>query len=363
MSDESINLVLLIRKKEQEIRSYLDYLGKRQLNWFHSDDPVRTKNLEKIAGHLHSILNYLGPQDDKPCFTEQKTKTLCLLLEQMKDPHDISSSNAWEFADMLEIELIRLGDPVYIYTLLKAQQKADAVSHRWEKYFPGSDLDTLLKSYNCGEFGDCKHLLEARRFLEYLRQQQILEYRQDRAKTVLRGKYLAIMALILSGLVIGLGYFYLDTSRSAAHLSIIVNQPNAGLMPSDMERLVADTRAEYLANLLPLVLFAGAVGSVLSRAIKLGKQPLHAEAEDKTREPPLGIRKLISGWIVFLVQPIIGATAALVLFLIFYSGILQIGGVKEPGPEVFGLIGFLAGFSEAYFIGTLEKITGKSGTP
>jgi hypothetical protein len=119
---------------------------------------------------------------------------------------------------------------------------------------------------------------------------------------------------------------------------------------------------EYRTLLLLLVVCAGATGSILSRAVKLGKQPLGSETGDASGEPPLGIRALLSGWKVFLAQPVIGATMALIIFLVFfYSDLLQIGNVKELGPEGYGIIGFLAGFSEPFFIGILDKVAGQGG--
>jgi hypothetical protein len=100
---------------------------------------------------------------------------------------------------------------------------------------------------------------------------------------------------------------------------------------------------------------------VLSRAVTLGKQPLNVTDAKETSEAPLGIRALLSDWKVFVAQPVIGAATALVLFLIVSSGLLQIGGMKELSPPGFALIGFLSGFSEPFFVGTLEKISSGSG--
>jgi hypothetical protein len=52
---------------------------------------------------------------------------------------------------------------------------------------------------------------------------------------------------------------------------------------------------------------------------------------------------------------------ALIIFLVFYSGLLQIGNVKELGPAGFGIIGFFAGFSEPFFIGILDRVAGQGG--
>jgi hypothetical protein len=107
---------------------------------------------------------------------------------------------------------------------------------------------------------------------------------------------------------------------------------------------------------------AGAVGSVLSRAIKLGKQPQDAATDKKTAETPLGIRALISGSRIFYAQLVIGATSALILFLVFHTGLVQIGGKEELEPAAYGLLGFLAGFSEPFFIGVLDKVAGEAGS-
>ena len=90
-------------------------------------------------------------------------------------------------------------------------------------------------------------------------------------------------------------------------------------------------------------------------------QPLRADADTKVPEPPLGIRALLSGWKVFFAQPVIGATAALVVFLVFSAGLLQLGNTQQPGPAALALVGFLAGFSEPFFLGVLDKVAGKGG--
>ena len=323
MNEQNIDIVKLIQDEERIIREYLNSHGKK-------DDPVKVKHLEIIIGHLHSILIYLGPLRNVQSNAELKKASLISILDQIKELEKMSPDNAWELSNLLEIELIRLGDDTYLYMLLKAQKKADNIDlHRWEKHFPVDNLEMLLNSYICGEFREGCRRLEARCFLEYLKQAQIEEYRYDRTKIQLRGKYIAVMTAILALLLLVLAYSYYKTANPPFYL-------------------------------LLLVLFAGAVGSVLSHAFKLGKQPLHAENNGKTREPPLGIRALISERKVFIAQPVIGATAALILFLIFSSGTIQVAN-KTSEPAVYGMIAFLAGFSEVYFIGILYRVAGQTG--
>lgn len=339
MDCKSTDVVQLVQKREKEIRNYLNSLGKkrtikgipdivvRALNtvtqWISPDDPVRTKNLEKIAGYLHDLPIFLDSVKTQSG-TGLRTASLCSLLEQIECPAEISSNNAWELADLFEVELIRLGDDPYLYTLLRAKLEVYGTDAHKGEYSTYEYLKKLNYRYHEGKF-DNDIRLEVRSFLEYLQHNTISEYRRDRAKAQLRGIYLGRMALILTVLLFFFGYFYLTANQSPR-------------------------------NMLFLVAFAGAVGSVLSRAYRLGKQPLHAETGIKTEEPPLGIRALISEWKVFVAQPVIGAAAALIFYLVFSSGMLRIGSAGELIPANYALIAFLAGFSEPFFTGIIEKV-------
>lgn len=323
------SLVNLILKKGEMFRHYLNE-QEPKTRWLFSlfvGNPVRIKNLEKIAGHLHNLLMYIETQQPSHgSHAEENALSLRTLLDQLNDPARLSSNNAWELADLLEIELIRCGDECYIYTLLSAENGLKDSQHRWEKYFPTEALTSLQENFRDGRFRDPNKCLEARQKLEYLQRSRIGEYRRDRAKGQLRGTYLGRMAIVLGLLIAGLSYFYSAVDNDSA-------------------------------NLLPVVLTAGAVGSALSRAVKLGKERLNEMPKDQTTVPPLGIRTLISEWAFFLAQPVIGATTALILFFVFYSGLLPIGDLKPAG---YGLMGFLAGFSEPFFLGILDKVAGQA---
>jgi hypothetical protein len=67
-------------------------------------------------------------------------------------------------------------------------------------------------------------------------------------------------------------------------------------------------------------------------------------ATRKAIQVPLGIRTLIPDWKTFLAQPVIGATTALILFLVFQAGLIQVG--EMLGPAAHGLIGCVRGCSE-----------------
>ena len=325
------NLIQIIQCKEQMLRDYLDNSGKKGTSskkiGRQSCDPVKIKHLEKIIGHLQNILLFIDRPGNTPC---GGTASLISLLHQVKDPENMEPTNAWELSDLFKIEVIRHGDDPYLFMLLKAQTKLDS-PHKWDNHFPSEHLEMLLKRYTCGKFLDCYGRHEARRFLEHLEQAQIDEYRHDRAKTRLREKILVPMMISLAVLLALFSYFYYR------------------IRPDDL-------------NLLLLVLSSGALASILSRAMKLINQPLHKDAEIKTKElQPLGIRALMSESNIFIAQLLIGATSALMVFLVFSSGQIQLVVNEASKPAAYGIIGFLAGFSEVYFIGILDKVAGQTG--
>ena len=327
MTGSAVSLVARAQDAEMCIRRYLDARG-RGVRRFWPDHPVRTKNLEKIIGHLQNLLPYLPAEDPR----------LDALLQQLQNPETMAFDTAWEISDLLDLESLRLVNDTSLNMLLNGQKTPQPNDgHSWDHHFPREYLDTLLQDFHDGRFKHDHVRLEARAALYRIQESRVEEYRVDRAKARLRGIYLSIMAALLAVLIGGVAYYYLLALREPTN------------------------RADGL--LLALTMLSGAAGSVLSRAIKLGKQPLHGEPGPQHSETPLGIRALLSDWKVFLVQPVLGATAALVVYFVFSTGLLRLGDKPELGPEGFALVGFLAGFSEPFFLGILDQVTSRGGSP
>jgi hypothetical protein len=285
---------------------------------------VRTKNLEKVADSLHQIITFLDCSPSGDASVKGK-ESLHPLLAQLHDPAQLSSDSAWELADSLELELVSLADDAYLYVLLKALSNSDSNNaSSWAKRLPDAYLDELQGKYKNGKFSEQGNS----------ERDSSGEFRHDRAKIRLRGSILFRVAFILSLLLILLSFFYIAAE--------------------------GPPRPSKEISLVFLALFSGAAGSVLSRAIKIAKQPLHADTGNELGEPPLGIRALTSDWKVFLVQPIIGATAALILFFIVQEGLLTgiLADSQHWDPAGYGVVCFLAGFSEPFFIGVLDTVTG-----
>ncbi|HWR26316.1 MAG TPA: hypothetical protein VN316_00405, partial [candidate division Zixibacteria bacterium] len=321
----NIALIPVIIFKELMIRCYLNE-AERNRSWkswnpLSDRDAVKIKHLEIISGHLHKIHMFLAR--DAGADDGRKTATLCSILRQIDDLENISENCAWEIGDLLKIELIRVGDDAYLYELLQSQKMK--MNREWESDRCRDLIDNYKEHNGCLE--NCNRH-ETRSFLEYLEQKQIEEYRYDRAKIKLRKTYLGRMAVILALLII----LVLSPSYIAA------------------SQLYVQSDIYHESFLIVFVLASGALGSVLSRALKVGKRPLHAEPGSTNNELPLGIRLLKSEMSMLLSQLCIGAAAAFILFLILKTNIIKIYEQPISGIETFGVLTFLAGFSEPYFI-------------
>jgi hypothetical protein len=255
---------------------------------------------------------------------ESDLGALTLLVEQLENPAALSSNSAWELADLLELERVRLADDSFHHTFLKTEER-NATS---ESPFSREYLHALCGSYDNGKFKDTRRG-EARSVVERILQMRIEEYRHDRIKAELRMSYLFRMVPMLLATLAGLCTFYIIASKS------------------DWAMVV-------------LVLFSGAVGSVLSSTLKIGLQAQRRSATSRASEPPIGIRDLTSALKLFFAQPVIGATTGFILYMIFSAGLQAIDGKPFTGGS-YAVLAFLAGFSEPFFIGILDRVAGEAG--
>lgn len=308
-------LVELLHNREHEIRKYLNSLNAQReenlrnwlLDWLAPNDPVRIKNLEKIAGYLHTILFYVADPIREVTAGEQAA--LSVLLEQLGDPYKLLGRSAWELADLLEVETIRYIDDASIKLLVCRALDVD-LKTGWAA---NSQVNETMQN-------------NPRQFLMDNRLALIAEYRRDRAKAEMRGMYLLRMTPVLLIMLIGVCMIYLRAESSLA-FSIVL-----------------------------LVAFAGAMGSVLSYALKIGKG---TDGISKEKTVPLGIRALTLTWKLFFAQPVIGAAVGLIISLFFAASLQQLKSQPVLGPDVYAVLGFLAGFSEPFFIGIVDKVVGE----
>lgn len=324
-----------IRAVQGTLAEHLNGLRRMRNRWpeVFRYDPVRTKNLEKAASQLQQLLAMLESAEREG--RRVGVASLGVLLDRLEGQGiaGLSGHGAWELADALALELVRCADDARLHVLLSG--KGLLVGQGWETHFPDDLLRTVASACTEHGFRSEHRRLQARYILEEVEQLRVQEFRRDRALAELRGIYLGRMVLVL--LLTLLPFCALVLAASGSSRPFAAASPDAVL----------------------LALFAGAVGSVLSRAIKLGGQGTLQAAADG--QAPLGIRALYSGWKVFLAQPVIGAASAFLVYLVLRSRLLAPGTATADDPAALALVAFLAGFSEPFFIGTLDRIAGQSG--
>jgi len=323
-----------IRKIQGTLAEHLNGLRRKRNRWpeVFRYDPVRTKNLEKAADQLQQLLAMLESAERGG--RRVAVASLGALLDRIEGQGiaELSGHGAWELADALALELVRCADDARLHVLLSG--KGLLVGQGLDTHFPDDLLRAVAGAYTDGGFRPEHRRLQARYILEEVERLRVQEFRRDRALAELRGIYLGRMVLVLLLTLLPFCALFLAASGSSRPFDSA--SPDAVL----------------------LVLFAGAVGSVLSRAIKLGGQGALQAADG---EAPLGIRALYAGWKVFLAQPVIGAASAFLVYLVLRSKLLALGSATADDPAALALVAFLAGFSEPFFIGTLDRIAGQGG--
>ena len=93
-----------------------------------------------------------------------------------------------------------------------------------------------------------------------------------------------------------------------------------------------------------LVALAGAMGATVAAAFKV-------------RDAVPRLTDLRNFWFAFPLQVPLGAAAGLFLWVVLESGIVEVGAPGEEWAEL-AVLAFVAGFSEPFLLGTVERIAG-----
>jgi hypothetical protein len=308
-------LLSLLSRKEKEIHDALE-AHRRIRERLH---PEQLKALTRIATRLAELQRYieLGPRSPAPYTSLQN------LVERVSRTLNVDA--AWELAEKLKIEELWFIPPERLWSLLEVESrfKPHVASDHWSAAFAQEEVQTLR-----AEFNDClatgKPLPQTWRDLSVERLATLYEVRADsfrhsRALAGLRTKYfhtffgvLAVLLLLSVGL---LGFTSLVRSWSELYM-------------------------------LFAALAAGALGAALSGTYKL-------------RDTLTSIRELRSNKPALTIQPLVGAVAAFVLYVILRSELVIIAGFgrERLGWEQFMVFGFLAGFSEPFFLGIVNRLS------
>jgi hypothetical protein len=384
------------------------YIGEEE----RAKHPVTTYHLEQIASHLHSLLFLLKAQREplaKDTVGQASLRSLLDSLRSLLDRLDeedsrpwplsrdaarrLSRNAAWELAGQFERQLIELGDDTYLYTLLKDQLGAEGEPQSgpkrvptiadWRDYFPREDLERLCADYeeNGRQFSDDRTLnevinvlqqrlfldyeqngrefsndpirSEVRNFLRHLHLARFEDHRRDRTKLRLQAKYLRRMTPWAAGLVLILCASYLLVGLPNTYGPTSLDPFSIGTIPlSPGPSPPSEQPMPYPAYLLLFVFSAGALGAVLGRAFKLGRQSVYVGTASRDEQASFGIRAHLAQGQSIRAQVVIGGAAAVVIFLA-----LLLFAPDFP-PVAYGAIAFLTGYSEPFFNRMLQDTTG-----
>jgi hypothetical protein len=235
-----------------------------------------------------------------------------LLLEDAPIP---SVDRGWEVVGALKRLNLRLGDQSYIAGLLEYESAHvhDAAHwHTWDEHFPKTELRRLLGVYRAGRATPAQLALAVDR-LTFLYLKRAEAGRNRRAVAALKRLYLSRLALALLALLVALGASADFTSR------------------------------DDLWKSFTLAACAGALGSTLSGVLRL-------------RDHLVRLDELRGFWPAMRVQPLVGASAGALVFMLLSSNAVSISSLSADAWSSPGLLGFVAGFSEPFFLGLVDRV-------
>ena len=227
----------------------------------------------------------------------------------------LTIDSAWELCGQIKAMLPLLANGDYMAAQLdyEAQRAKDKSRwHGWNQHFGKDELAQMRSNYGKRQPNQTLHRQAAEK-LSLLYTQRTEAGRDRRARAGQKCRYLNALAPLLlalqAGLVIAIDYFAADEVWKAV--------------------AVAGT--------------AGALGGALSGTMRI---------RDDLRD----LDDLRSFWPAIRVQPLVGATAGLVVLLLMESGTLDIGSDDSGHWAGRALFAFVAGFSEPFFLGLVQRV-------
>ena len=258
-----------------------------------------------------------GRPQDLPTLMRQHSTAVASAFGRVfeKPVVELSLDAAAEVIDALDQFLIEVGDRHFLVSCYYGELYRDRERHSMEAPFvTWSDLFGPPPSPDAMP----PPTPELRTKLSALRRARANQYRLHRARLAMRRRTLFQIWPVLAVLSAA---FAISVYMSNAHPSSVLSQ-------------------------VALTASAGAVGAVLSGTYKL-RDEVARLADLRALAPAL------------YVQPLIGATAGVIILLVLISGFLP-QGADETWAK-YGIVAFLAGFSEPFFLGVVARVAGTKG--
>jgi hypothetical protein len=303
------------RLASDQAKNILDYLdagsGSQQLLFWrrHAGDP----ELRKLLGRIHTAIGNAQRLDTASTegLGAKGRDRICELLAT--DPRTLDVDGALEIIDNLDQFLIEHGDEYFLHSLLAAEfarDKIETTATTWSAVHGKPPPTEEIHLVYSGQPFDDARLTAVRHQLAALYRTRSIIYDLHRARQAMKGQHLWLLAPVLLALLVAFAG------------TILV----AGGSPSS----------------IALAAVAGALGAALSGTFKL-------------RDHITNINDLRAFAPSVVVQPLIGATAGLLLLVVLSSKLIT---VNWGGPDwaTRGVIEFVAGFSEPFFLGIIGKV-------
>jgi hypothetical protein len=278
--------------------------------------PERSKVLGLVQSELSEASRLLASQSGQDRAAERELKAL--LLEH---PRIRTVDDGWELAARLKRLNLRLGrlDRAYVEGLLEyegAHAEDPHHWHTWNEHFRKQELRRLLEAYSSRNVADEDRDRAVDR-LNFLYLKRAEAGRDRRARAALKDIYLRHLTLVLVPFLLGIG----------------------------VVALVSTTGSHSVWRAFVVAALAGALGSTLSGVLRLRDQLLQTD-ELRAFKPAM------------LVQPLVGASAGALVFLLLASRAFSIGSLDPQAWPSPGVLGFAAGFSEPFFLGLVDRVAG-----
>ncbi len=226
-----------------------------------------------------------------------------------------TTDRGWEVWGVLKRLNLRLGDRSYVAGLLEYESTHahDATHwHTWDQHFEPSELRRLLAAYRSGHVSPSLRATAVDRLTTLFRKRAEAG-RNRRAQAALKELYLKRLALALLLLLVLLA------------------------VSADM------SSNRSLWREFTVAAFAGALGSTLSGVLRLRD---HLVRLDELRAFRPAMR----------VQPLVGASAGALVFMLLSSHAVSVSSLNPTVWSSPGLLGFVAGFSEPFFLGLVDRV-------
>jgi hypothetical protein len=278
--------------------------------------PERAKVLGHVQAELSEASRLLAASTAR---NERAASELRALLLENTRIHTVD--DGWELFGRIKRLNLRLGqcDRTYVQGLLEHENvyvHDPTHWHTWDEHYPEAELSELLSAYRCSRVtrSQRERALDRLNFL-YLKRAEA--GRDRRAKAALKDLYLRHLALVLLPFLLGLWAI----------------------------ACVSSTETQSVWRSFATAACAGALGSTLSGVLRLRDQLVKLD-ELRAFKPAM------------LVQPLVGASAGALAFLVLASNAVSIGSLDAKAWSSPGLLGFLAGFSEPFFLGLVDRVAG-----